>query len=269
MQDLNDDTLDVNRIIDYSLESKFLDAIATGNDFMFDQILRRIDFDPSFEGSRALIAVVMEQRWDYLQRLIQNPKMDPGLHANWLIGHCAFKGYEKAMKILLEDRRVDPTCDRNVCIRSASRNGHLGVVEQLLADSRVDASANDNRALQSSIFMFHLPIILRLINNKRVMRSLPVVGSKSAMQRQVNSIYVLGCTVSNTIQVARYQLARLVFDLIAKKVVEFCIGSTQLKLPSLLSFFIVELLCEPFSNCDISMHKFLVVIESLRSSNFF
>lgn len=52
--------------------------------------------------------------------------------------------------------------------------------------------------------------------------------------------------------------------MIKKAILEFCIGASHLKLPSLLSFSITKMICEPFSNCDISMHSFFIVIDRVK-----
>jgi hypothetical protein len=44
---------------------------------------------------------------------------------------------------LLQDPRVEPSADDNYAIQCASENGHIEVVKRLLQDRRVDPSADD------------------------------------------------------------------------------------------------------------------------------
>jgi len=55
---------------------------------------------------------------------------------------------QQSVERLLQDPRVDPSANGNNAIQCASDKGHTTVVERLLQDPRVDPSANGNNAIQ-------------------------------------------------------------------------------------------------------------------------
>jgi len=76
-----------------------------------------------------------------VDRLLRDPRVDPGAGDNRAIYVASEGGYLGTVYRLLADSRVDPSAGHNVALREASRNGHVVVVDRLLQDARVDAAA--------------------------------------------------------------------------------------------------------------------------------
>jgi hypothetical protein len=72
-----------------------------------------------------------------VNKLLQNPKVDPSAFDNYAIMQAAINGHLEMVNRLLEDPRVDPSVFNNYAIYEAHRNGYSEVVNRLLQDERV------------------------------------------------------------------------------------------------------------------------------------
>jgi hypothetical protein len=75
---------------------------------------------------------------------------------------AAHHGQLDVVNRLLQDPRVDPSADYNSAIRFAAYGGHLHVVNRLLQDPRVDPSDWDNFAIRHAVSYGHLDVVATL-----------------------------------------------------------------------------------------------------------
>jgi hypothetical protein len=99
-----------------------------------------------------------------VERLLQDPRVDPSAQNNFAIAIASMNGHLAVVERLLEDPRVDPSAKNNCAIRWAAYSNHLAIVERLLQDARVEPT----RAFRISIFYLNIPIIILFMNDKRI-----------------------------------------------------------------------------------------------------
>jgi hypothetical protein len=108
-------------------------------------------------------------RLDTVNRLLQDPRVDPSANDNLAIRWAARHGHLDVMNRLLQDPRVDPSAKDNETIRYIfASNGRLDVVNRLLQDPRVDPSDNDNYAIRRAAENGHLDVVAvlyRVVNH--------------------------------------------------------------------------------------------------------
>jgi hypothetical protein len=117
---------------------------------------------------RELLTASVRGHLEVVERLLQDPRVDPSAGNNWAIQNASANGHLEIIERLLQDERVDPSAQNNGAIQNASVRGHLAVVERLLQDPRVDPSAQNNGAIQLASINGHLAVVERLLQDERV-----------------------------------------------------------------------------------------------------
>eukprot|EP01119_Soliformovum_irregulare_P020977 TRINITY_DN6871_c0_g1_i1.p1 TRINITY_DN6871_c0_g1~~TRINITY_DN6871_c0_g1_i1.p1 ORF type:complete len:243 (+),score=47.17 TRINITY_DN6871_c0_g1_i1:55-783(+) len=106
-----------------------------------------------------------------IRMLVKDPRFDPSINQDFLIGLAAKKGDVELITLLLQDPRVDPSNRANLALRLACSQGHLEIVKLLLADPRVDPTSAANSALFCASVNGHLDIELELMRDPRLGQS--------------------------------------------------------------------------------------------------
>lgn len=118
--------------------------------------------------NRAVQQASMDGHIAIVERLLQDPRIDPSADNNRALWNACIEGHTTVVDRLLQDSRVDPSFGRNRAIRLSSECGHISVVNRLLQDHRVDPVADGNMPLFLAGFNGHTAVVDRLLQDTRV-----------------------------------------------------------------------------------------------------
>jgi hypothetical protein len=119
----------------------------------------------------AFMDAVRKENLELVNRLLQDPRVDPSADDNCAIQSASTNGYLAVVNRLLQDPRVDPSANNNYGIQMAAAEGHLAVVNRLLQDPRTNPVDATNYALNESYNRGHLAVTTRLLQDPRVLAS--------------------------------------------------------------------------------------------------
>nr|QBK87785.1 MAG: ankyrin repeat protein [Marseillevirus LCMAC202] len=102
-----------------------------------------------------------------VERLLENPRLDPTAKNSWSIRKSSEKGYADVVQLLLDDGRADPTAVRNQAIRASSQNGHADVVKLLLVDGRADPTEDNNWVIRFNSANGYAEVVKSLLADGR------------------------------------------------------------------------------------------------------
>jgi hypothetical protein len=124
--------------------------------------------DYAYNNNKAICWAAADGRLEIVNKLLQDPRVDPGARNNLAIEFAADYGHLAVVNRLLQDPRVDPGRHYSATIRWASLHGHLAIVNRLLEDPRVDPSAEHNDAILWASENGHIEVVKRLLQDERV-----------------------------------------------------------------------------------------------------
>lgn len=125
--------------------------------------------DPSADENKALRMSSDNGYHMVVRLLIADKRVDPSVHNNIALQNaCTYENRHEVVKVLLTDERVDPTVHDFAPLRQACRYGHAQVVKVLLADPRVDPTKISKLALFSAVSNVHIPVVKELLASKDV-----------------------------------------------------------------------------------------------------
>lgn len=135
-----------------------------------EKLLQDPRVDPSYKDNVLIIRVVECGCSDVVRRLLKDPRVDPTVVNNTAIIRAAVNGHLGVLICLLQDKRVEPGVDNNYALRLASSNGHTKVVKCLLQDSRVDPTIDHMRIIRGALIHGRDNVVLLLLEDQRIQR---------------------------------------------------------------------------------------------------
>lgn len=150
-----------NRYWSYRIESEFNLIVPLKSSIKWEKVYKLLN-------SRSLSYLMYSYDPDVVDFAILNGQ-DPSADDNYALIVAAERGYLATVNRLLKDPRVNPGDFNNAAIRSAAWRGHANVVKRLLEDSRVDPSAASNFALRTAIERNHEEVVklLRKLHKRK------------------------------------------------------------------------------------------------------
>ena len=141
-------------------------AIESENIFALDGLLSNSKFE--FDQFLALTMAIEGGHAKSVERLIQDPRVDPTAKDNEAVQCAACYGRTEIVKMLLQDSRVDPSAGDNDAIRWAAINGHAKIVKMLLGNPSVDPSSENNYAIRAAAKYGQTQVVQVLLEDPRV-----------------------------------------------------------------------------------------------------
>ncbi len=138
---------------------------------IIDELIKR-GYDPSADNNLP-IQVASEQGYlNVIERLLQDPRVNPGDNGNMSIINAIYKGHLNVAKRLLRDQRINPNNKTRVLgstiLGEAAKKGYLDLVDLILQDPRTDPSIKNNEALTSAIKNANLELVDMLLSHPRL-----------------------------------------------------------------------------------------------------
>lgn len=179
------------------------DDIRANNIQKINRILTKSNHDVDKLHKIFMIAAE-EGNAEVVERLLQDPRIDPGVRDNYAIRKASKKGNVDVVRVLLQDPRVDPSADISYTIREASRGGHFETVKLLLENGRARPEALNNFPLKIAVLRGHDEVVKLLLTDPRVD---PTVDNYYLIDRAIQGPY------NNNIELAKILLSSPLVDL--------------------------------------------------------
>jgi hypothetical protein len=152
-----------------SVSLQLVDACSEGLTFEIDRLLQDPRVDPTYDSYRAFRVALYKGCYYAVKKLLEDPRVDPSFSYNYAISTASKYGWIYIVDLLLNDSRVNPADNFNHSIEVASSNGHIHVIERLLEDPRVDPSEG-NCAVHALLGNYNLDSTIRLQIFDRLLR---------------------------------------------------------------------------------------------------
>lgn len=123
---------------------------------------------PHDENNKAIQYACELKRYEIVDILLKDDRVDPTVRFNIPIRRAAQKGFTKIVERLLQHPLVDPSALDNLAIAEAAKGGHDEILDLLLSDPRVNPADGHNRALYSASLFNRLHIVEKLLLNDDV-----------------------------------------------------------------------------------------------------
>lgn len=149
----------------YRFPLPLVNAARNGHLDVVDRLLQEPRVDPRAMDNFAIRVASQNGHADVVDRLLLDPRVDRSVVS--ISGLCA-RGHLDIVRRLLSDPSIDPSAENNAAICKASVNGYSDLVQLLLEDGRVDPSVNNNYAIRLASEKGHVRVVECLLADSRV-----------------------------------------------------------------------------------------------------